>query len=286
MKQAPIYASMGTNPNEVANPQIIVGQIKNITVRSSDIKPMLSVRLTDGSLHHNVEMINNGSATGYGYIHIPIEIGGFVYCLKTYENQPLVCLGGADKPKDLAIEHGESTAGVDSDRKAYNIRDLFLTNDGNKVNLTHLNGLVLESDKMIRLQLGENAVFRMSRFGRAGDNVLDGSKFIDYLFAYIALLEEKINQHSEWIQNATPQIAAGFSSDAAANTLEATAQANAGNVAFAATLTQKAREETQAANDAISLALTAGVAISETTATAKLDARTALNPYVQTPYQD
>ena len=74
MKQAPIYASMGTNPNEVANPQIIVGQIKNITVRSSDIKPMLSVRLTDGSLHHNVEMINNGSATGYGYIHIPIEI--------------------------------------------------------------------------------------------------------------------------------------------------------------------------------------------------------------------
>lgn len=286
MKQAPIYEAFRENPMEVANPQVIVGQIKNITVRSSDIKPMLSVRLTDGTLHHNVEMINNGSATGYGYIHIPIEIGGFVYCLKTYENQPLVCLGGADKPKDLAIEHGESTAGVDSDRKAYNIRDLFLTNDGNKVNLTHLNGLVLESDKMIRLQLGENAVFRMSRFGRAGDNVLDGSKFIDYLFAYIALLEEKINLHSQWIQNATPQIAAGFASDAAANTLEATAQANAGNVAFAATLESKAQDERDAAEEAIELALTAGVAISETTATAKLDARTALNPYVQTPYQD
>ena len=118
MKQAPIYSSLPQNPNEVANPQILVGQIKNITVRSTDLKPMLSVRLNDGSLHHNVEMINNGAATGFAYVHIPIEIGGFVYCLKTFENQPLVCLGGADKPKDLAIEQGDSVASVDSDRKA------------------------------------------------------------------------------------------------------------------------------------------------------------------------
>lgn len=288
MKQAPIYNALGRQYTEVANPEILVGQIKNITIRSSDIKPMLTVRLNDGSLHHNVEIINNGTATGNGYIHTPIDVGGFVYCLKTYENQPLVCLGGALKPQELGIEKGDSVASINSDRKAYNMKDLFLVNDENKVNLTHLNGLVLESEKQIRLQLGEDALLRISRFGKSGDNILDGSKFIDILFAYIKMLEEKINQHSQWIENATPQVAAAFTEAADVHRLAAIAARalSPPNEPLARIEDENQKDDSKSARDTVELSLSGGTPLSVTSATAKTNARTALNPYVQTPFQD
>lgn len=286
MKKAPIYNSLDEQYTEDASPEIIVGQIKNISVRGDDLKPLMTIKLKDGTFHHNVETISSGGTNGFSYVHMPLEIGGFVYCLKTYENAPIFCIGGAIKPKNMGFETGLSVASVFSDRKTNNVRDLILQNDDNKINLTHLNGLVLDSEKMIRMQLGENGVLRISRFGRVGDNILDGSKFIDLLFDYISVLEEKINQHSAWINNASPIVNQQFTAAAGVHAQAALAATNSGNAVLAASEGAEADLDTQRAADTLTLGATAGVDLTPTAAEEKQNVRKALNPYVQTPIQD
>lgn len=285
MIQAPLYRAVGQQISEVANPEIVVGQIKNISPRDIDMKPMISVLLKDGTLHHNVDVLFNSSTNGQGYIHLPLEVGGYVYCLKTYENAPLVAIGGALKPTEIAFEQALSVAADNSDRKAKNIRDLILYNDGNTVNLTHLNGVVIDSERTIRMQLGENAAFRISRYGASQDNVLDGSEFIDKLFAYIKELEDKINAQADWIKAAQPAIYKQFELMTTAH-LEAAAAAQAiGDSVTAANETAEANIDAQNAVETETLSFAAAEHLDTTTEEAKDYAREALNRYVQTPYK-
>jgi|11_taG_2_1085331.scaffolds.fasta_scaffold02138_2 hypothetical protein len=287
MKQAPLYASVGQQIGEISDPEVVVGQIKNIAPRATDLKPVISVLLNDGTLHHNVDVLFCGGTNGAGYVHQPLEIGGYVYCLKTFSNAPLVAIGGALKPAEIGFEQGLSVADDNSDRKSYNVRDLVLYNDGNKINLTHLNGIVIDSERTIRMQLGENAALRVSRFGQTQDNTLDGSEFIDNLFAYIKELEDKINQHSQWIQNATPIVNQQFVAAAGVHTTAATAARalQPPNEPLAQLEDANAREDNQAAADTLALGEGAGTALSTTTEVAKDYARQALNPYIQTPFK-
>jgi len=286
MIQSPTYQALGQEISELSSPRAIIGEIMDIVMRSSDLQPILTVKTNDGRIHKNVEVLNTGSTNGSSYTHYPLEVGGLVHILIFSENAPVLAVGGALKPQHVILEKGVSMASNDSDRKAFTVRDYIMLNDGNYINLTSLNGIVLDSKKQIRLQLNEEAVLRISRFGKCGDNILDGSHFIDILFAYIKILEDKLNQHSEWIQNATPQIAAGFKAAAAVHATEATVFTNAGEVTAAARETRNAEEDRQSAQDAITLAIDAGAPVSITTATAKSNARKAINPYIQTPLKN
>ena len=285
MIQAPLYRAVGQQISEIANPEVVVGQIKNISPRPSDLKPMISVLLTDGTLHHNVDVLFNSSTNGQGYIHLPLEVGGYVYCLKTYENSPLVAIGGALKPSEIGFEQGLSVASDSSDRKAKNIRDLILYNDGNTVNLTHLNGVVIDSERTIRMQLGENAAFRISRYGVSQDNVLDGSEFIDKLFAYIQELEDKINEQADWIKQAQPAIFKTYENMYNEH-LDAAAEAQLLNdQATFASESAEALIDAENARVSDSLSIPAARHVSTTTEEAKDYAREAINNYVQTPFK-
>jgi len=286
MIHAPVYQSLGQEITEISNPRALLGEIVDVVIRSSDLKPILTIKLNDGQIHRNVEVINSGSSNGSAYTHYPLEVGGLVHVLMFSENAPVLAIGGALKPSHLVLEKGVSIAANDSDRKAFTTRDYIMLNDGNYINLTSLNGIVLDSKKSIRLQLNEEAVLRISRYGKCGDNILDGSQFIDILFSYIKVLEDKINAQSEWIKQASPILEQQFTLAAEEHTAQALIYTSNNFFTEAAEETQKAIEDTQSALYMKTNGPIVGSPLSITSSTAKTNSRKAINPYIQTPLKN
>ncbi len=286
MIQSPTYQALGQEISEQSSPRAIIGEIMDIVMRPSDLQPILTVKTNDGRIHKNVEVLNTGSTNGNSYTHYPLEIGGIVHILVFSENAPVLAIGGALKPSHVILEKGVSVAGNDSDRKAFTVRDYIMLNDGNYINLTSLNGIVLDSKKSIRLQLNEEAVLRISRYGKCGDNILDGSHFIDILFSYIKVLEDKINAQSEWIKQASPILEQQFTAAAEEHTAQAATYTANNFFTEAAEETQKATEDAQSALYMKTNGPIVGQPLSISSATAKTNSRKAINPYIQTPLKN
>lgn len=241
-----------------------------------------------GESYEGVKVCGVGGNTLY-WSNFPVRRGQRVKLVRGSMMEHPVCIGSAEvflseenletlKPVGLevAVQNTEDVVGN-------NATDYSVVNYKTGLKLTEKNGLVINSEQMMRFQLGEEALFRISKNGTTVDEPLNGQQFIDTLFAYLDVLEAKVNANSAAIGAQAP-IVGGIpqAAAAAAATSRDTALA-VPDPATAATFEATRAAEQAKADNIASTATDAQVALTLTSAGTKTSSEDNINRHVKLP---
>lgn len=216
--------------------------------------------------------------------NLPVEVNNQIVLYVPEDGEPLV-IGSQFKPNDKVIISDQAVAtDADSDVIEYSSSDYIVSNYNAAMTLAKLNGLILNTNQDARLQLnGDNSVFRISKGGATVDNPLNGQQFLDTLFAYLTLLEAKVNANSAAVGVAAPYTSSAASASAGTNLTAAGTAGTAGDIVLSTELLAVAEADRQAALDIVSTATTAQSPLTTTSAQAKTQAEGNLNLNIKIP---
>lgn len=251
---------------------------------------LIDVTDNDGEFFRNVKICGVGGNT-IVWSNFPIRKKQRVKLLKCGVYSHPVCLGATEKiinKEDLStlkplIVKSTVVVGSDEDVVSNYTTDWSVVNNGNQFKVTENNGVVAHSSQMLRLQLFENALLRISKDGSTIDNPLNGQQFIDTLFAYLDALEIKVNANSAAIGAQAPYSSAAATAAAGVHTAAAATATGQGNAVLAATETAAANKDTAAATNITTTATTASTALTTTSATTKTSAEGNINQNIRIP---
>jgi len=243
-----------------------------------------------GDFFNNVKICGVGGNT-IVWSNFPIRKKQRVKLLKCGDYSHPICLGATEKiinEEDLSnlkplIVSSSTVVGNDEDVVSNYTTDWAVVNNGNQLKITENNGVVANSSQMLRLQLFENALLRISKDGSTIDNPLNGQQFIDTLFAYLDALETKVNANSAAIGAQAPYSSAAATAAGAVHTTAAATATGQGNAVLAASETAAAVVDNTAASNITSTAATAATALTTTSATTKTSAEGNINQNIRIP---
>lgn len=192
-----------------AKPELIQGRVVSI-----DVSTGLAVyKVIDnyGNTYKNVTQINPVGNT-IGFMHSPIQINQNVILLSVAKNSPPYILGSIYKPPKIEINKDDVSVSSGEDNDTLNHSDFLIANGGQFINVSKTNGVTISSSDILRLQLKKAAsVLRISAEGLDNDdNPLNGQSFIDALFAYLDVLEAKVNSNSQFVEAAGPGVKGAY----------------------------------------------------------------------------
>jgi len=265
------------------------GKLRNAEVVDVGIDPVTNKVIVtvvdDTGEFHNQLFFNlpcGGGMQTWG--NYPVQVNHQVLLYMPPYGEPII-IGSQYKPTDQnLIANQTDTTDADTDVSEYSTADWIASNYDNRLMLSKLNGLILNTNQDARLQLnGDNSVFRISKGGATIDNPLNGQQFIDTLFAYLDLLEAKVNANSAAIGAQAPYSSAAATAAAGVHSAAASTASGAGNAALAATETAAANEDTAAATNITTTATTASAPLTLTSAQTKEAAEGNLNLNIKIP---
>lgn len=152
---------------------------------------------SNGNIYNNVAVISSLAGSSRAFSVIPIYGGQEVYVLKTSPNKPKYIIGGIFKSSVETVDTFIPFIPIEQDFDAICRSDYVVNNNGNQLNLSSANGVIIKSDGNVRIQLSDEGKFKISKDGVAGEFALNATRFlverkpyIDELNAKIAKLEE------------------------------------------------------------------------------------------------
>jgi len=266
MYQAYKNMNNGASLTEAVIEEVKVNEVGQVLIDVTD---------NDGEFFSNVKICGVGGNTVV-WSNFPIRKRQRVKLLKCGVYSHPVCLGATEKiinEDDLSnlkplIVTSSTVVGNDEDVVSNYTTDWSVVNNGNQLKITENNGVVANSSQMLRLQLFENALLRISKDGSTVDNPLNGQQFIDTLFAYLDALEAKVNANSQFVTAAAPGVTAAY-----------TAAATAANAVTPGS-GQPFLDQSQTATEA---ATQAGVPLTTTSASTKTSAEGNINQNIRIP---
>lgn len=254
--------------------ELIEAIIDEVSV-SEEGEVLIDVYDNSGDYYSGVKILGVGG-NGLVWSNIPIRKGQMVKLIKTGEYNWPICIGSTEKviPQDelaqmkpLIATLGDSVNNNEDVVSNYTT-DWSIYNNVSHLKVTENNGCVIQSSQMLRLQLQEQALLRISKDGATVDSPLNGQQFIDALFAYLDALETKVNANSQFVTAAAPGVAAAFA--AAATAADASAPGSG----------QIFRDQAQDASEA---ATEAAIPLTTTSATTKTSAEDTINQNILIP---
>lgn len=189
------------------------GKLRNAEVVEVGIDPVtkkviVSVVDDNGEFHNQLffNLPCGGGMNSWG--NYPVQVNHQVLLFMPAYGEPVI-LGSQYKPTNQNLIANQTDAtDADTDVSEYSTADWIASNYDNRLMLSKLNGLILNTNQDARLQLnGDTSVFRISKGGATIDNPLNGQQFIDTLFAYLDALEAKVNANSAAVASQAPYVA-------------------------------------------------------------------------------
>ena len=180
------------------SPEIIRGNILEVSVRAFDNQIICKVIDMKGNMYNNVQTINPNIGHDTNYVKPSYKIGGEVYLLKTTANAPIYIIGSVFTPSHNLVSNTVVIPSLVEDDNAIATSDYVIENSGNRINLTsHERGIVCTTNKDFRVQLQNGGIFRISHLGNADDFAINGTQFLEVLSQYQNEVNEKLKQIEE-----------------------------------------------------------------------------------------
>lgn len=282
-------SSMYMGNNKVA---IIQAVVEEVSINEEG-QVVIEIWDNDGEYYKGVKVCSVGGNT-LVWSNFPLRKGQNVTIIKAGEYSHPVCIGSTEKvinEDDLAsltpiIATSADVVNVDEDVVSNYSTDWSIVNNGNQLKVTENNGSVLHSAQQVRIQLMEQAILRISKDGATVDNPLNGQQFIDTLFAYLDVLEAKVNANSAAVASQAPYVAKlGPTVDADAHAAAALGYRGQQPPAEPLALIEDANEaeDRAIAADVEAKGVAANVALSITSAQTKTNAEGNLNQNITIP---
>lgn len=176
---------------------------------------------------------------------------------------------------------------VNQDYLGAHLEDVHIEAEDSWINLSQPYGLTLNGSPRVSVQIpeGEDAIFRVSAGGVAGNRVLNADPFTERLFNYLDTIVNKVNALEQAVNAIAPGAAAAYQ---AASTVAATASAaafSAGDPVNGELQRQVAQQQANQAGDVTSSTSAVG-ALGGLAAAAQVKDETInqdVNPYVSIP---
>jgi hypothetical protein len=180
--------------------EVVTAVVESVSVSDEGL---VSIDVVDstGEYFAGVRIIGTGGSV-YSWSNFPIRVNQHVTLIKTGEHNFPVCIGSGSKilsEEDISYKpttNGATIVNSSSDITETYLTDWSILNNTNQLSVTENNGVVVKSPQNIRLQLSNDALFRISKNGLTVDNPLNAQQFIEALFSYLAVLEAKVLANS------------------------------------------------------------------------------------------
>jgi len=203
--------------------------VKCIVIRTVDLGSIWGADVQDefGNIYKSVPVLTQCGGSNNAFSVMPIYTGQEVYVLKTSPNAPKYILGGIFKSAYEEVLSFVPFVPIEEEIDAICKNDWVVHNQDNQIALSASNGVIVKSNGNIRIQLGVDGRFKISKNGTAGEFALGATRFLlerkrytDEMQAKIEKLELALAAQSVQIDFLTTQLtsfaAAGASAAAPA----------------------------------------------------------------------
>lgn len=194
-------------PGDIAQPKLERAVITNIIVDPTDNSLIFQVNTEKGDTYDNVRFLANCSGSQSSYLQPGFEKGDEVYILTTTANAAKFILGSVFKSGINVTQTTPIQAPQNTNVKTASTSDYIIENGGNRLNLSKTNGIVLDANESVRIQLGNNGFFRISQNGVADELVLNGQEFVDTIHAYLSEIRAKYRALEATVDTLQDQVA-------------------------------------------------------------------------------
>jgi hypothetical protein len=169
-------------------------------------RPFVDVVDTFGNIYNECNILGIGGDE-QNWSSTPIKKGMEVILLPTGYNSHALVLGSAFKPatlnghlndNELGMEPQDIQSAKSTDHQTISMHDLIMqagdkddngkTKDFSYLHITPLNGIVLETTQIVRIQLPEDGILRISSNRQIVDEPLNGQQFINVVTPFFQSL--------------------------------------------------------------------------------------------------
>lgn len=157
----------------------------------------------EGNIFSKVSFLNPVGGSHNSFMVVPVFEGQEVYLLKTIPNDLPYIIGTVFHPSHQKVQEFTSYMPISKEVDAISKNDLVFHNLDNQINLSASNGLIFNSDNNIRMALGNDGCFKISKDGKGGDYILNGAQFLLERKNYIDELDAKIVKMEEHLGHLT-----------------------------------------------------------------------------------
>ncbi len=185
-----------------------VSKLRFATIQDAYVyegRPFVDVIDSVGNLFTECNILGiSGDAQNWSMT--PIKVGMEVVILPTGYNSHAIVLGSPFKPAtinghlsdtELGMEHEDAQTAQTVDHLTMSMRDLIFhvgdtnlgkTNNTSYLHLTPLNGITMETNQMVRIQLPKDGILRISSDRQIVDEPLNGQQFINVITPFFQSL--------------------------------------------------------------------------------------------------
>jgi hypothetical protein len=161
-----------------------------------------------GNLFNNVSFLNPIGGSHNSFMIVPVFEGQEVYLLKTIPNDLPYIIGTVFHPSHQKVQNFTNYTPISKEVDAISKNDLVFHNLDSQINISATNGLIFNSDNNIRMALGNEGCFKISKDGKGGDYILNGAQFLLERKNYIDELDAKIVKMEEHLGHLTNTVSA------------------------------------------------------------------------------